>query len=221
MCDNDKGQSTRAFMCPACNAFHQVTLRCGSRFQRTCPSCSKIWLKKTRAEYYRKIESMKTPKFVTLTLLKTGTIMSRLPLLFSMVHRARKYIRRRGYRIRAFVSILEPPNHVHCVWDCDYIPRFELSDIWLLATGDSFIVDIRRFDNVGRMVNYISKYITKMAAWSGVNLAAFDGIHIKASWGPGVNENVRPMICLECGHRGLLKAWDIPSNAPLHPPYPP
>jgi hypothetical protein len=59
--------------------------------------------------------------------------------------------------------VIEPPNHVHALWDSDFIPQSGLSEIWATVTGDSFIVDIRPVSRYkkGAVARYLTKYLTK------------------------------------------------------------
>lgn len=51
--------------------------------------------------------------------------------------------------------------HLHVLFEGGYIPQPLLKSLWLKATGDSFIVDIRGFNNSDRAVGYCAKYVSK------------------------------------------------------------
>jgi len=51
--------------------------------------------------------------------------------------------------------------HLHLIVAGSYIPKNVLSDAWLLATGDSFIIDLRLIRGVEECVKYVTKYVSK------------------------------------------------------------
>jgi hypothetical protein len=50
---------------------------------------------------------------------------------------------------------------LHLVTEGDYLPVAELSEAWRKATGDSFVVDVRKLDDASHAAWYLAKYITK------------------------------------------------------------
>lgn len=51
--------------------------------------------------------------------------------------------------------------HLHCVIEGEWYEAKELASDWLVATGDSHIVDIRAVTDRRKMAGYIAKYATK------------------------------------------------------------
>lgn len=51
--------------------------------------------------------------------------------------------------------------HLHIIATGKYIPKQVLSDAWLAATGDSFIVDLRLIRGREECVRYVTKYVSK------------------------------------------------------------
>lgn len=51
--------------------------------------------------------------------------------------------------------------HLHILADGRYIESGWLSQVWHAITGDSFIVDVRRVQNLRECLNYVSKYASK------------------------------------------------------------
>lgn len=80
---------------------------------------------------------------------------------------------RRPYKIGSWCGCIEPPNHVHIVMDCEYVPQYEIAELWHSITGDSMIVDIRAIVNRQRATYYITKYITKTKDWDYETIAKF------------------------------------------------
>jgi len=130
------------------------------------------------------IDFMLTPRFLTLTLLKTGNestgyygTVARLRRLWGMRKALFKELKRRGYRIYGWVAVIEPANHMHLVLDCpDFIPNDEISKIWKTITKDSYIVKIKnpKYSDRGREIlserdlkSYLAKYLSKASSWGG------------------------------------------------------
>lgn len=51
--------------------------------------------------------------------------------------------------------------HLHIIAAGTYMQKQLLSDAWLLATGDSYIVDLRLIRGVETCVRYVTKYVSK------------------------------------------------------------
>ena len=81
--------------------------------------------------------------------------------------------------------------HVHCVWLCHEDPdQSQLANEWQAVTGDSFIVDVRPFDNQGDVVGgflEVFKYAVKFSDlpladnWDG--FALLSGKRLVSSFG--------------------------------------
>jgi len=150
------------YICACGHVMYRV-VPCNSRRIDVCEYCARKWYKKMRKKIKEGILKMDRPKLVTLTLKKDVRLRERYKDLFGMFQMCRRYLKRRGYKIRRFVAVKEEPNHIHAVMDCDYIPQHELSEIWRMVTGDSFIVDIRKVEKHRHKgaVNYLCKYLLK------------------------------------------------------------
>jgi hypothetical protein len=64
--------------------------------------------------------------------------------------------------------------HLHIISEGSYMRKDDLSDLWLKATGDSMIVDIRVLTDTRDASHYVSKYITKgtsAATWANDDAA--------------------------------------------------
>ena len=51
--------------------------------------------------------------------------------------------------------------HLHCLCVGSYVSQRELSDAWLRATGDSFVVDVRAIREQEKGISYVCKYLGK------------------------------------------------------------
>ncbi len=183
---------------------HGVILRtgCNRRFEVDCPSCSRKWQRKVRHNYETAIRHFKSPKFLTLTLTKRRSGYENLRRIWSLRKDLFRRLRDDGYAIAGWVGVLEWPNHVHMVIDCDgYIPQYEISRAWRTITGDSYVVDVRALKRqrggLEASIRYISKYITKFGKIPGLNMDFFRKLHLVGSWGL-VHEPTYHPICPIC-----------------------
>jgi len=173
------------FECGVCGRLHKVTVGCGKRFEYFCPTCSKRWRSKTFVKYFKAVNCMHDPKFLTLTLKKQqGRMTERLLELWGMKKKLFKYLSRLGYKIPSWVGVIEPPNHVHLIIDSRYIPYDIIRDLWRSVTKDSYIIDIRQVskNDPKAIAGYITKYLSKAANWTGINLDLLAGFHLIGSW---------------------------------------
>jgi len=134
----------------------------------------------------------------------------RLMALWDMRKRLFWYLKRKGYQIRSWCAVIEPPNHIHMIVDCDFIEKDVLSETWETITGDSFIVDIRQVNAIGdprKVFSYITKYMTKAGGWEGVNLDLLKGFHLVGSHGLKFKIKERRAICV-CGTLKKLHRLD-------------
>lgn len=183
---------------------HAIEMRtgCNKRFDYFCKVCARKWRMKTRRRYGSAIRHFRTPKFVTVTLTKRRSTYENLKRIWTMRKALFRKLRELGYRVDGWCGVVEFPNHIHMVVDCQYIPQWHLSKIWKTITGDSFIVDIRAVrngcDGTDDLVRYITKYITKMSDWDGFNLDLIKGFHVIGSYGL-VKESKAILTCPVCG----------------------
>jgi REP element-mobilizing transposase RayT len=105
---------------------------------------------------------------VTLTL-RTVAKKSRLHTIWKMRKEFFYQLRERGYKILGWCGVIEPEpeEHIHLIIDCpDYIPQYEMAELWESITGDSMIVYIATLRDKGRGAHYCTKYITKTKGWT-------------------------------------------------------
>lgn len=209
---------SRFFICGSCKQVHRITLGCHRRFDSLCPSCAKKWRIKMRNKYRHGINNMRGQlRFLTLTLYYQKTPLdmpanNRLNDLWHLknefFHILRNRINERTgkpYYIGAWCGCMEPPNHLHIVFEGDWIPQHEMVEIWQSLTGDSFIVDIRPVDSPGRASHYVTKYITKTKEWEefGFDFDRLKSLRICQSWGLDIGTVPdRESIC-PCGKKDL------------------
>lgn len=196
-CENVEDQFDTHTKCDDCGSLTKHKMRCHKRFKAQCEHCSEEYRKKWYAKYKDAWDKMDNPKLVTLTLKKSGDMGKRLEELSSLARRCRFYLKRRGYEIKRHLWVAEPPNHIHALWDCRFIPQHGLSEVWETVTGDSFIVDIRQA-NTRHGANYLVKYLGKASEWEEMNIDAMEGVHVTGSWGI-LDDQYEGFNCRDCG----------------------
>lgn len=112
----------------------------------------------------------KPARFLTLTLKSDteslSTLLAKLTHDFTALRRTRLW-RKRVTGGVGFLEIKWMANtqrwhpHLHCLLQGRYIPREELSKLWLKVTGTSEVIDIRIVENEAHCTHYICKYASK------------------------------------------------------------
>jgi len=225
--------------CNECGAVEGLVVPCNSRFMGECPPCSRRWRRRNRARFMAGIREMRAPKLVTLTLRKPCSV-ERFVDIWSMRRSFFDSLRYRGHPIRSWCGTAEPPNHLHLVVDCDYIPKGEMKEIWHGVTGDSFILDIRPLqrerDGLAGASAYVTKYLTKASetprspergdGHPRSDAEQFKGFHLIGSWALPLHGSWVPLphLC-SCGGGfgapfGLTERDEagLFSLGPMHPP---
>lgn len=135
---------------------------------KTCPYAQQ---KKSQKQFHKVkglMGLMKEPRFMTLSI-KHGAGDRLADLLKKIVDSFNKLKRRVDFkrRVRGGLITLEiswhPSNgwhpHIHCIYDGDFFPQRELSELWFKVTKDSNIVDVRAVDE--KAISETSKYLAK------------------------------------------------------------
>jgi hypothetical protein len=171
------------YFCGDCG--HSIVRKsaCGCRFKFQCPFCSSRRVLRQRNIAHDVVEAMNYPVILTLTA-RRKLLSGRLGLydpdfdMFNMRHLAKlrraliHKLRYLGYKIRAWYSFMESPNHLHILMDCDHIPidviKSEWSEFTLNELGvESYQCDIQslnqRHDSANWTAKYVSGYITKLS----------------------------------------------------------
>ena len=139
---------------------------CHDRF---CLPCGRERSRRIATNVLHKIEKEQA-RFLTLTL-KSATeplaeLLAKLTANFTTL-RGTKLWRNKVTGGVAFLEIKWFANtqrwhpHLHCLVQGRYLPRDELSKLWLKITGTSHIVDIRFAKDNNLVTHYITKYATK------------------------------------------------------------
>lgn len=151
--------------CGDCGFSRRVRVSCGDR---TCPVCSEARFSALLEGYHSFLRSKKDLRFITLTLKDCPLSIEKIKFLRSCFV---KLCRMKYYR-KALVGGLYGIEarkragrnwyiHIHILAEGFYIPQKRLSKDWLSLTGNSLIVDIRKFNSGVAGLKYITKYMTK------------------------------------------------------------
>lgn len=145
-------------------------------------------MKRTRNKYTEALTNMRNPKLMTLTLLKnkeTGNLLKDdIREIWQMKNKLFHALAKRKYRIRSWFAVVELPNHLHLVYDGDFVPQKELSKLWKKASAGSFIVDIRAVKNYrpGFVAIYLTKYLTKGCIEYRIDIERLKSFRMVGSW---------------------------------------
>lgn len=164
---------------PSLNKHRLRANYCQDRF---CTPCSRRRSKEVAAEICELAKGERV-RFATFTLKKSdmslNATISRLLRCFRRL-RDHEFWKK---TVRAGVAVVEITRgktgdhwhvHLHVLFIGGFIDHDELRAGWKKATGDSFIVDIRKVSDVERGVGYVAKYATK--GWSNDVLADPDAL---------------------------------------------
>lgn len=136
---------------------------------RWCPACSKSRAMVLRCNLEPLLKGHAV-RMVTLTLKHSDDPLS---VTLDRLHASFDALRERSLWTNAvtggvaFIEVKHNPDtsrwhpHLHVLCIGTYLPQKLLKADWLAVTGDSHIVDVRLVKDEGKIVQYVTKYITK------------------------------------------------------------
>lgn len=143
-----------------------------------CPFCVEKRKRDSRRKFREAVSDFKFPRFMTIGFRNvpdlTREYLKRTAVEFNTFKR---YIKRRGYNLGAYIAVMEIKHtvakgwnmHYHVIYDGEYIPWKEAGKELKKATkGDSWYVNIQcmaKGDLIRskmKALNYVTKYISKM-----------------------------------------------------------
>lgn len=175
---NQPARRREAFNCCGGGAWVYVT-RDGKAAQvracyckdRMCKACGAARAKRIHAALTEPMKAA-TCKLVTLTLRQNAlTLADQLTRLYQCFANLRRHKLWKQH-VRGGAAFCEIKRnfktrgwhvHLHLIVDGDYFAQRLLSAAWLVATGDSPIVDIRAIKDPATAGRYVAKYVTKPA----------------------------------------------------------
>lgn len=205
-------------VCSHCGYLYYANIGCG---HRSCPFCNRKWAFKLVTRYSPAVALMQSPKLVTLTLRTTP---KRLRAEVIRIRKAwRNLIRRKPFDVsfRGGIYRIECKNigngwniHLHCLVDSVYVSQKQISDAWRSITGDSFIVDIRKVNNIFG-VRYVLKDMSKVdrlisPEYRAEYDKAMKGLHLVDTFGSlyGSKVPVLHYACPDCSSYAWVSAYD-------------
>jgi hypothetical protein len=175
---------------------------------RWCPLCSRARYNLIRHSVEDWLKRVRNAKFFTVTLRHDS---DPLPAQIDRLYEAFRLFRRYKTwqnRVRGGIWFFQVKrsrkdgcwhSHLHILLDSDYIPKKELSLEWLKATGNSFIIDIRKVEDPEKASEYVARYCSRPAKLSEFSkedqYQLFYGLHGKrlfGSFGSGRECRFRP-----------------------------
>jgi hypothetical protein len=201
---------------------------------RWCPICSNVRYVQIRRAVQDWIQSISQPKFITLTLLHTARPLAdqiaSLYRAFRLLRQRNKISRKiRGgvwfFQITRNRKTLDWHPHLHVLVDASFIAKEVLSQEWFLATGNSYIIDIRAIKDPRKVVDYVSRYCARPCRLSDYEEAdrleiatVLFGKRLCGSFGTGVKCHLTAGPPEDCAAWERLGSWrDIVSNRLYEP----
>lgn len=137
---------------------------------RLCPLCSKIKGQQTASKVQEAVQMMNSVRFFTLTLLSTDKKLAQCceQLISGFRELRRSKVWKEHVSAGIWTAEIKPGKHegtwnvhLHMLVDGKYFDQKSLSAAWLKATGDSYVVDVRKVNSVKGAAWYVAKYVAK------------------------------------------------------------
>lgn len=152
---------------------------------RLCPVCSKLKAMTTNARVKEAVRLLPSKRFVTLTILSTGKTLKQAST--NCTDGFRELRRSKFWKEHVTAGVwtkeIKPGTaegtwnvHLHMIVSGKYMPQDQLSHAWMQATGDSYVVDIRKVYDDEKAAGYVTKYISKPGnfdRWSQTEIEQF------------------------------------------------
>lgn len=141
--------------------------RCKSR---QCVYCGRLRVNACLAKLLKAVSTMNSPRFLTLTVASSDD-----PLREQLQHLRDSFARlrrQRGWKTHVCggiytIEVTRNPTtkqwhpHIHAIIDGTFWKQPDIANAWLIATGNSSIVDIRFVHNRESQTRYLATYATK------------------------------------------------------------
>lgn len=157
---------------------------------RLCPFCCRRRSRKLKSDYLPKVEAFTQtkrlqPVLVTFTLKhreeKLSEALNRLNKSFKGLTRRKFWKDHFRGGLRVFENTIADDGNYHAhfhvlAFRSKFVDHKELKAEWKAVTGDSFVVNIKRIENVQDGVKEVIKYITKPL---DIRTGKFTSVHLK------------------------------------------
>lgn len=154
------------------NVSGSVRVMTDSCRQRWCPMCAGQKSKYAKESTKRWVESLHSPRFLTLTLRnEPGELLPQVQFLQDCFRRLRQraFWKKKVTGGIWFLQVKRGKNsgcwhpHLHILIDGEFLEAGQLSDLWDLVTYGSPIIEIRRIDNPEKSADYVARYSARPA----------------------------------------------------------
>jgi hypothetical protein len=148
--------------------------------ERWCPMCAAQKAKFAKESCQQYIESLKSPRFLTLTLRHCeDDLKPQVEFLQDAFRRlrTRAYWKKRVFGGVWFLQVHRSENdgcwhpHLHILLDGAYLEHGTLSDLWDLVSYGSPVLDIRKIHNPESSASYVARYSARPAKFEAMPIA--------------------------------------------------
>ena len=194
--------------------------RCGLRW---CPVCQKSRQGRITHEVAEWLKMFKHPKILTLTMKHSDRDLGdQIRLLYDNFRnlRRRKFFSSKVTGGCWFFQIKKSKTdglwhpHIHCLITGLFVPRDDLSKLWLEITGDSPVCDIRAVKDPDTAVRHVARYAAAPCDLTNLSspeiteiIQAMHGRRIFGTWGLGKSINLKPEKPPESGAWVNIGSW--------------
>ena len=201
----------------------QVHVASNSCRLRWCPVCAKGKSAYITGNVRPWIESLRTARFLTLTLKHSNAPLdTQIDKLYGDFRKLRKDKQFKKYcsggvwffQVKLSGRDDQWHPHIHCVIAGKYIPHEWISRKWLYITGSSNIVDIRMVHDPEKAANEVAKYSARPAEMKNYPMdlrkEIFYAMHRRrmcGTWGSGRAVSLCPPRTIEKGRFEDLGSW--------------
>jgi len=156
-----------------------VRIMTNSCRERWCPMCAGQKSKYAKESVRHWIETLKAPRFLTLTLKHCEEpLKPQIEFLQDAFRRLRyrAYWKRNVFGGIWFLQVHRSSHdglwhpHLHILLDGHYMEKHDLSALWDLVTFGSPVIDIRRVDNPEKAAEYVARYSARPAQLEKMSL---------------------------------------------------
>lgn len=182
-----------------------ISRKCGLRWCPPCQKAKQAYITHVVAEW---LKMFKHPKILTLTIKHQddplGEQISNLYKCFQNLKK-RKFFKSRVTGGIWFFQIKRSKTdglyhpHIHCLITGLFVPREQLSKLWLSITGDSPVVDIRAVKDPDTAVRHVARYASAPCDLSNLStteitdiIKSLHGRRIVGTWGLAKSISLTP-----------------------------
>jgi hypothetical protein len=199
---------------------HVISNSCRLRW---CPVCSKARTNYIIHSLSPFMENRKVTRFLTLTVKHNNMSLSnQVTRLYDRFRTLRKssWFKKHVsggiwfFQIKLSANRKSWHPHLHCIITGKYLPKMELSRLWLNITGDSKIVDVKMIRNARETATYVARYSARPAQLRNydieLRIEIFTAMHNRrlcGSWGVAKGVSLSPPKSVTSDKYVRLGSW--------------